>query len=129
MPSISVPGVTYTGPMFDGTSLRVAALMMREIDQAVGKAGVQLVQRELDQNLQNPTGYYRSQIHYTTNTRETVITDGGVIYGPWLEGTGSRNRTTKFKGYADFRKATQQLSQAAQLIGQTVVDRMIGQLQ
>lgn len=114
--------------MFDGTSLRVVANIMKQIDQAIGAAGVQLVGRELEQNLQNPTGYYQSQITYTTNTRETVVTDGGVIYGPWLEGTGSRNQTTKFKGYSSFRKATQQLNGAAELIAQTVVSRNIGAL-
>lgn len=103
--------------------------MMREIDDAIGKAGVQLVQRELDENLQNPTGYYRSQINYTSNTRGAVISDGGVVYGPWLEGTGSRNQSTKFKGYHSIRQATQQLNQAAPLVAQTVVDRRIGQLQ
>lgn len=32
-----------------------------------------------------------------------------VIYGPWLEGTSSRNQTTRFKGYAMFRRTKQQL--------------------
>lgn len=128
MPTINQPGITYSGPLFDGTSLRVIAAMMRAIDDAVGAAGVQLVGRELEQNLQNPTGYYQSQITYTTNTRETVVNDQGVIYGPWLEGTGSRNQTTKFKGYSSFRKAAQQLNAAAELIANTVVGRYVGQL-
>lgn len=129
MPSIGAPGVTFSGPMFDGTSLRVVADIMKGIDQAVGAAGVQLVGRELEQNLQNPTGYYQSQITYVTNTRGAEVTDQGVIYGPWLEGTGSRNQTTKFKGYNSFRRAAQQLNAASELIAQTVVSRMIGRLQ
>jgi len=28
------------------------------------------------------------------------------VYGPWLEGTGSRNQTTNFKGYKSARLAT-----------------------
>jgi len=37
------------------------------------------------------------------------ISDNGVIYGPWLEGVGSRNATTRFKGYANYRRNVQQI--------------------
>jgi len=37
------------------------------------------------------------------------IDDDGVIYGPWLEGTSSRNQTTRFPGYGAFRMTAQWL--------------------
>ena len=37
------------------------------------------------------------------------IHDSKVVYGPWLEGIGSRNAKSRFKGYAMFRNAKQQL--------------------
>ena len=37
------------------------------------------------------------------------IDDNGVVYGPWLEGTSSRNQTTRFKGYGAFRMTAQWL--------------------
>ena len=55
------------------------------------------------------TGHYRRNIQSARRDRTVVITDGGVIYGPWLEGIGSRNATTRFKGYASFRRVTQRL--------------------
>lgn len=128
MPIIAAPGVTYSGPMFDGSSLRIVAAMMKDIDTAMGQAGVDLVRSELDSSLQNPTGFYRSQVEFTRNTKGATISDHGVIYGPWLEGTGSRNRTTKFKGYASFRKATQRLNQQATRIIQSTVDRYVAKL-
>lgn len=128
MPSISQPGVAVSGPFFDGTALRDIAAMMRDIDTAMGQAGVDLVRNELDDSLQNPTGFYRSRVKFTRNTKGATITDQGVVYGPWLEGTGSRNRTTKFKGYNSFRRATQRLNSQANQIVQSVVARYVSKL-
>lgn len=49
-------------------------------------------------------GAYRSGVVGTVTGLTGVITDGGVVYGPWLEGTSSRNKTTSFKGYHSFKK-------------------------
>jgi hypothetical protein len=61
--------------------------------------------------LKNPTGYYHSRLD---SNRHGLMSggkgfsvefhDSGVVYGPWLEGTSSRNQTTRFKGYSVFRK-------------------------
>ena len=41
---------------------------------------------------------------------------GPSVYGPWLEGVSSRNQTTRFKGYAMWRKTTQKLQGMARTI-------------
>lgn len=93
------------------------------INQELGDAGVALVRQLLDANLRHPTGYYRSKIVASVMKDSMLISDSRVVYGPWLEGTGSRNKTTRFKGYASFRKATQRLEEAApHLADQVVVD-------
>ena len=53
------------------------------------------------------TGNYRRNVSGKVDHLQGLITDGGVIYGSWLEGTSSRNVTTRFKGYASFRKTAQ----------------------
>ena len=56
------------------------------------------------------TGHYRRSVHgEMTSTLNGKVHDSGVIYGPYLEGVGSRNQTTRFKGYAMFRNARQKL--------------------
>lgn len=50
------------------------------------------------------TGNYRRNVHGRVSNLEGILTDGGVVYGPWLEGTSRRNQTTRFKGYGVFRK-------------------------
>jgi hypothetical protein len=41
------------------------------------------------------------------------VHDSGIVYGPWLEGEGSRNKTTPFKGYRMFRKVATQINRKA----------------
>ena len=57
------------------------------------------------------TGNYRRNINATHRGLNARIDDGGVIYGPWLEGISTRNQTTRFKGYAAFRTVAQWLQQ------------------
>lgn len=54
----------------------------------------------------NSTGHYRRNLHTNFDSAglRALITDGKVIYGPWLEGVSSRNSRTRFKGYASFRR-------------------------
>ena len=48
------------------------------------------------------TGHYRRSISGQMFGQIARITDSGVIYGPWLEGVGSRNGAG-FRGYFQFR--------------------------
>jgi hypothetical protein len=42
------------------------------------------------------------------------VHDSGIVYGPWLEGVGSRNApVTRFAGYSMFRKVAQQIERKA----------------
>lgn len=127
MPSIAVKGVTVKGPLLDkAQSLRLLAAMVKDIDKALAQAGVNLVQLQLDKNLKHPTGFYRKHIVTDLSKKQAAyVTDSGVIYGPWLEGTGSRNQSTRFKGYSSFRKATKQLNDASELITSRVVERYV----
>lgn len=83
------------------------------------------VRMRLNMVLQNPTGYYESRVQINTMSGGAEVTDGGVVYGPWLEGTSSRNGRTRFKGYQTFRKVMQDqqkkvLQSAENTIGKAV---------
>lgn len=62
---------------------------------------------------QASTGNYRRNIHHEVKSLLGRIDDSKVIYGPWLEGTSSRNQTTRFKGYSSFRRTAQWLGERA----------------
>ena len=53
--------------------------------------------------------HYFRHINTKFDNLKGFIDDQNVIYGPWLEGSSTRNETTRFKGYATFRKTTQEL--------------------
>ena len=49
------------------------------------------------------TGHYRRNVMGKRQGLEAVITDGGVVYGPWLE-SGKGRPGRRFKGYHAFRQ-------------------------
>jgi hypothetical protein len=102
--------VTVQGPIFSGPrAAAVVADMLAEARHKVATQGLAEVHIILDRSIRNPTPYYETQLTVQDMGTTDLVHDRDIIYGPWLEGVGSRNRTTRFKGYAAFRRATQQL--------------------
>ena len=74
------------------------------------------------------TGHYRRNVNGKVNGLNGRISDGGVLYGPWLEGVGSRNETTRFKGYGSFRRTAQELQKMVPQVLGRHLDRAIKEL-
>lgn len=91
-------------------SAYVPVLVQRIVDE-VAREGKNYVVGHLATFIRKPTPFYWTQIT-TERVRiyHTRVWDQDVIYGAWLEGVGSRNKTTRFKGYAAFRLQTQRLA-------------------
>jgi len=113
--------VIPTGPVFNGVLARAVDVAAQTAEEAIGEFGVNLVQQRLGEVLKNPTGFYQSQIETDRAGPSTVVTDGGVKYGPWLEGTSSRNQSSRFKGYATFHRTAREVQAAAQKVAEPVV--------
>lgn len=120
--------VTLSGPLFDGRAHEMIDRSCRDMEHHLADVGADFVRAELERVLRKETPYYRLQITTTEYPSRTVINDGGVVYGPWLEGTGSRNRTTRFKGYATFRRMEALLDARAQSILRPYVDALAERL-
>lgn len=123
--------VTVSGPLFDGRA--AAALDAFEIAAAaaVGDMAYMEVRAELSRNLRNPTPFYESRVMHdrASSTGYGRVHDSDVIYGPWLEGTGSRNSpVTRFKGYRSFRTATQRADTKAVDVAQHVLDGYLARM-
>lgn len=90
---------------------RVQAAVARfeaEITDAVSAQLIADWHQNLDRSIRHPTPYYETQlVNQTVQPTLHKVHDRGVVYGPWLEGTSSRNRTTRFKGYSSLRRARQ----------------------
>ena len=68
------------------------------------------------------TGNYRRNIFGTVSGLRGKVTDGGVIYGPWLE---KGRQGTRFRGYAMFRRTRQWAEKEAPRIAKKHIQRLI----
>lgn len=123
--------VTVSGPLFNGRAEQAVQDFVEVVPEKIADEGVTAVRAALDGVLQNPSGFYSGQIQTDQLAPGRMsVWDGGVVYGPWLAGTGSRNAETGFPGYDHWRMATQSLDQRAGQIAQAALppflDRMNG---
>lgn len=119
--------VYASGPLVDGSEKveRAIAAGLADGEQDLLLRGWVDVRTQLNLVLQHQTPFYRTQIVMVSNR----ITDNDVIYGPWLEGVGSRNfPTTRFRGYGTFRKVAQRLNNEAAGIVERAIARRLGAL-
>jgi len=121
--------VKATGPLYDGRAQKAVKAFLLAATGAVAGEGVNLVRASGRSDYKHPTGYYES--HVITDLAQpdsTTVWDSDVIYGPWLEGLSSRNQSTKFKGYATFRKMTPVLAKRAGPIAYRILDRFVSRM-
>lgn len=118
---------TVSGPFFH-TAPSVMRAMCDDIEHTVGAQALSEVHNILNTKIQHATPYYETQIRITNQRDSVVVDDRGVVYGPWLEGVGSRNGATRFRGYHAFRNATQIVEKLALPLAERAVARWIGRL-
>lgn len=117
------------GPVFDGRAPAAVTAFIDEAEREIARVGVNIVQTQLDRVLRHPTGYYRSQIQTDRAGGDAVVTDGGVVYGPWLAGVGSRNApATRFRGYNHWRLATQRIQALAKNVAERVLPKYLNRM-
>ncbi|WP_405611360.1 hypothetical protein OG292_19325 [Streptomyces sp. NBC_01511] len=129
MPDVQIRiNATRSGPLANGSFQRAAHQYSNDIGYAVALHAERLVQQRLRQVLRNPTGYYQSRVGVSRGRGgQYAVTDGGVIYGPWLEGTGSRNYPeTRFHGYSTFRRTKPLVDRDANRIAMDLLRRYQG---
>lgn len=126
----------FSGPLFDGTAERAArdgtdAVRKRLADEAKRLAAAAFIAQIREDHGRFLGSLTETRVSRTYSSRpggktysmpvvvedpatDTIVTTEQAAYGPWLEGTGSRNATTRFKGYHGFRLAGQALGRSAQ---------------
>ena len=103
-------GVTSKGPFFDKAN-DVMSDFTKELDLVLAEEVKTAVKSKFSV-FKNPTGYYESRV-----TAEVgKVTDGGVVYGSWLERGGKG-----FSGYQSFEKASREVNGKAQEIAEKLL--------
>ncbi len=106
--------VELSGPLFaPGASQRFTAeaeAVVRELTET----GMEHLVKDLNSSYKRSrTGNNTRNVHPTISGPMARITQNNTTYGAWIEGTSQRNETTRFKGYANFRRELQHLNEIA----------------
>lgn len=118
------------GPVFDGRADAAVDDFLDAAEADVAQQGFSEVMERLDRSIRHPTPYYETQLVVERQRGDSVVHDRGVIYGPWLEGVGSRNApVTRFKGYFSFRRAVQALRPQAVGLAEKTLRRFLPRMQ
>ncbi len=117
--------VKTSGPAFNGGLTRTVRAAHTTASKAVAETGVKLVKQRLGRQFKEPTGAYLSSVQTDRSVVGFAVT-GNAVYGPWLEGTSSRNQSSRFKGYAAFRKAALELQGLSAKIAGPIIRRATG---
>lgn len=119
--------VDYSGPFFDDSEY--ASLSRHMTDNAesdIARRGVPVVRGILASSIRVDGGPYADR-HVIADANSIV--DNNAVYGPWLEGLGSRNTPkTRFPGYHSFRRATQQVEAHAAEYATPAVDAFVDEV-
>ena len=125
-------GVTVDprGPLFDARAEKEVADAENDALKAVATIGASMVRSRMAAVFRKETPFYRfANVAAKDPPGWKVWDQDKTVYGHWLEGVGSRNRTTRFKGYFTYRRITQELRARAQTIADGVIRRHVDKLQ
>lgn len=136
--------ISASGPVFDGQAEEIIDRYCTHVEQVIGDKGVAMIRAYLPTQykyLKDPSslgwhgnrnhfipGLYQSVIHTVQLDDAVLIHDTPCVYGPWLEGVGSRNPVTRFKGYHTFRIISQVLNGMATDIATAELPRYIAEM-
>lgn len=123
--------VKLSGPVVEGRAPAIVHAMAEAALTELADYTRFEVLMQLDRVLQHPTGYYESQVRPERVAIDTYsVNDSNVIYGPWLEGVGSRNRPRPgFPGYHTFRTVRGRMERKATEVADAAVHRMMGTIE
>lgn len=121
--------VEQKGTLFNAAASKAAAnRAVVQVNEALAQEGVNRVQSRLRQVLKNPTGFYESRVQVERRATYRGFSDSNAVYGGWLEGTSSLNRSTRFKGYRTFRTVREGLNRDKAAIAAPIIRKLVEEL-
>lgn len=115
-----------SGPLFDGRATRAMDEFADELEEEGAEWAHDHIIGTYHRSFKDPTPRYEFAVRVRKTRGGAEVWDGGQagpVYGPWLEGVGSRNATTRFKGYWAFRKASEALDRRIAEMGDSLFRR------
>jgi len=106
--------VTFKGPVFDGQAdLILRNALDQERRRIMDQTALKLAEQETNvfsYHAGPPTYRYRSGLHVVHRSQSSTLKPHqGIPYVHWIEGTGSRNPISSFKGHWIFKNTRRRL--------------------
>ncbi|MFI1889818.1 hypothetical protein [Streptomyces jumonjinensis] len=122
--------VTARGPVFDGRAARAMQAAADDAREDIAEFAEAHALALMGGHFKHPTGYYESRVTTSRVTSNTsLVHDQGVVYGPWLEGVGSRNRPRPgFPGYSHWRQTKQLVAARGPAIAERAAQRRLPEM-
>jgi hypothetical protein len=122
--------ITFTGPLFDGRAERAIDRACDDARDDIAAFAEERVLMGTSATFKTRTPYYETMVTTTRVSGEvSLVHDQGVVYGPWLEGVGSRNApVTRFGGYHHWRKAKEAVTARGPQIADIAIQRRIPEM-
>ena len=117
--------VQTSGPLFTSDVEAVINRWLGPVKGSYGRQGLSQMGFWMDHYFRDPTPFYETMVTTERRGDDVVIHDRGIVYGDWLAGVSSRNQTTRFKGYAHWRRTFQWLEQEE---GPRIIERHLPDL-
>jgi hypothetical protein len=121
--------VDTRGPLFDGRAARAVGAFCDDVERDLADHARGYVQDRVASAAKHRTGQFEGSVRVDASGDGQRVTDGGIVYGPWLEGVWPRNRATRFAGYRPFRLAAQRIQADAGAVAERTLQRYIGRMQ
>lgn len=114
-----------SGPIHDGRMAHWFQEYEHDVAEALAEDAKDTWVHNLQGSIRNPTPYYWTRIDVREESAtHYVVDDHDIVYGPWLEGTGSRNApVTRFPGYHAMARAKEQAKRRRSGIARRILRR------
>jgi hypothetical protein len=114
------------GGLFDGGWEAGMSELIVDLIGAVADTTLTTWRANLDDSIRVNQGRYIGTTRIDRTSDSAVLNDGRSVYGPWLEGQGSRNfPVTRFRGYHSAEQAAEKVGATADEIAAPVVVKFV----
>lgn len=112
-----------TQPLRGSGARQLLQRALNNADRAIAEEANRIIHSHLGQVMKHPTGEYLSRVVVVRGPDGYYVWDRRSVKGPWLETGRRRGRPTRFRGYAAFRRAEQQMQRKAKQIAEREINK------
>lgn len=120
--------IKKSGPLFDGRAEAAVVRFTRDSTSVLTRVGTQMVKLKYGARIRENTGHFLGRITGDVTGSIGRIYTKFILYGYWLEGVGSQNATSRFKGYWAYRETFIELDARSTEILQPLIEKMIREM-